>query len=500
MWQFIAALIAGGLLPVAFAPLNVFTLAFLMPALLLFLWLKSSPSRAFWLGFCFGLGLFGVGSSWIYISVHSFGNATGALAAFLTALFILLMSLYPAIQGYLLRKLWRHKSDTLICLCAFPATWVLFEYIRSFLFDGFPFLFLGYSQVDNPLSAFAPLFGVYGLSLIVTLISGALVLLTRQVAASRKIIGMAIIIMCTGLGLAFHNHYWTKPNSKPIQMSLVQGNIPQQMKWNPDQLMAIINSYQELTQRHWSSRIIIWPEAAVPFFPDQLPNFFDNLNKQAKLHNTTIVVGAPLINKTTQRYYNGLLLLGNCHGTYRKRHLVPFGEFIPLKSVFGRIMKKLNVPMADLSPGPQSQPPLLIDGIPIAAFICYETAFPIEALREMQGKQLAINIVDDAWFGHSFAAAQQLQMTQMRALETGRYMAVTANTGITALINPLGKITQQLPIDTKAVLTVKATAMIGNTPLMRTEYYPVWFAMLIMLLLSILHKQKKSSASTNLQL
>lgn len=490
MWQLIVALFAGGLLPFAFAPLNLFTLAFLMPALLLFLWLRVTPARAFWVGFCFGLGLFGVGSSWIYISVHNFGNATGFLAGSLTALFILLMSLYPAIQGYLLRKLWRNKSDTLICLCVFPATWVLFEYIRSFLFDGFPFLFLGYSQVNNPLSAFAPIFGVYGLSLIVTLMSGALVLLTRKVEASRKLIGMAIIVVSVGLGLAFHNHHWTEPNSKPIKMSLVQGNIPQQMKWNPNQLMTIINSYLQLTQQHWSSRIIVWPEAAVPFFPDQLPNFFEDLNNQAKRHHATVVVGAPLLDKRSQQYFNGLMLLGDSSGTYRKRHLVPFGEFIPLKSVFGRIMKKLNVPMAGLSPGPQAQPPLLIDGIPIAAFICYETAFPIESLREMQGKQLAINIVDDAWFGHSFAAAQQLQMTQMRALETGRYMAVTANTGITAMINPLGNITQRLPIDTKAVLTTDATAMTGKTPLMRMNYYPVWFAMLIMLLLSILHKKR----------
>lgn len=497
MFKIFMALVAGCLLPLAFAPAHIYPLAFFMPAILLALWLRMTPGQAFAAGLAFGIGLFTVGSSWIYISVHNFGNASAFLAGTMTALFILIMSLYPAIQGYLLRLLWRHRSDTLICLCAFPATTVLFEYIRSFLFDGFPFLFLGYSQTNNALAGLAPIFGVYGLSLVVALIVGALVLFTRQVPASRKFIGAAVIFILVGLGFAYQGHYWTKPSSKPIQMSLVQGNIPQQMKWNPQQLNNIIAKYQRLTEAHWSSRIIVWPEAAVPFFPDELPNFFADLSRSAALHDATLVVGAPLIDRRTDTYYNGLMLLGDSTGTYRKRHLVPFGEFIPLQSVFGTIMKKLNVPMADLSPGPQQQPTLSIDGIPIAFFICYETAFPIETLDEMQGKQLGINIVDDAWFGHSFAAAQQLQMTQMRALETGRYIAVTANTGITALINPLGNIVSRIPIDTTRVLTVKAVAMSGQTPLMHSNYYPVAIIIIILLLLSLLHKNRDLDTRDN---
>ncbi len=488
MGSLIIALCAGGLLALAFAPLSIYSLAFFMPAVLLYLWLKATPQRAFWLGLFFGIGFFTVGSSWINISVHQFGNASSELAGAMTALFILLMSLYYALPGYLLRKLWRNKSDTLVCLCAFPALWVLCEYIRSFLFDGFPFLFLGYTQMGNALSSFAPIFGVYGISLIVVLISGALVLLTRQVALSRKLIGCLIIVVSVGIGLVYEGHYWTYPNSKPIQMSLVQGNIPQQMKWDPKELNGILERYQNLTKAHWTSRIIVWPEAAIPFFPNQLPDFFRTLGRAAKQNDTTLVIGAPLMDHTHKKYYNGLTLLGIDSGQYRKRHLVPFGEFIPLQSVFGPLMQKLNVPMADLSPGPLQQPTLKIEGIPIAFFICYETAFPIEALREMQGKQLGINIVDDAWFGHSFAQAQQLQMTQMRALETGRYIAVTANTGITALINPLGKIIARVPIDTTRVLTVKATAMAGQTPLMRSNYYPVAILLVILLLLSMLHK------------
>ncbi len=484
------ALIAGAILPLAFAPVNIFSLAFIAPAVLLYLWLKSTPGRAFWIGLVFGLAMFTVGSSWIYISVHNFGNATPLLSALLTGLLILLMSCYPAIQGYLFRKLWRKKSNVANCLCAFPATWVLFEYIRSFLFDGFPFLFLGYSQTDNILSGLAPIFGVYGLSLVVTLISGALVLLFKKDNPGQKLLALFVIALCVCLGWGYHNRHWTHAASKPIQISMIQGNIPQQMKWNSDDLMQIITKYRDLTIKHWQSQIIVWPEAAVPFFPDQLPDFFDSLHKSAVAHHATLIIGAPLSDKQTKQTYNGLIMIGNNHGSYKKRHLVPFGEFIPLKSLYAPLMKDLDVPMSDLSPGPTTQPPLIVDGIPIAAYICYETAFPIETLNAMQGKQLGINIVDDAWFGHSFAMGQQLQMTRMRALETGRYIAIASNTGITALINPLGKVTDILPIDVTDVLTVKPVAMSGSTPLMHTNYYSLLAIIILLFLLSLCSRKK----------
>lgn len=484
MW--LIALLAGAFLPFAFAPLNIFMFAFIMPAILLHLWLKSSAKQAFWLGLFFGIGFFTVGSSWVYISVHSFGNATPLLAAFLTSLLILLMSCYPAIQGYILRRFFKEKNILLICLCAFPTTWVLLEYIRSFLFDGFPFLFLGYSQLTTPLSGLAPIIGVYGLSLITAFISGVFVLVSRRISRAQKLIGISLALLCLLLGWNYQGHNWTKPIGNPIQLSLIQGNISQSIKWNSNELNTILTKYVTLTQQHWDSSLIVWPEGAVPLFPDQIPDFFTLLNQHAKAHHTTLIIGAPLDDTSTQTYYNGLLMLGENIGSYRKRHLVPFGEFIPLQSIYGSIMKKLNVPMSNLSPGPKEQPSLMFNNIPIATFICYETAFPIETLNEIQGKALAINIVDDAWFGHSIAAAQQLQMTQMRALETGRYIAVTANTGITALINPLGQTISMLPINTADVLTVKAFAMSGTTPLIRFNYYPVLIIGCILLVLCIL--------------
>lgn len=485
MW--LIALLAGACLPFAFAPFNIYMLAFFMPAILLYLWLQSSAKHAFLRGLSFGIGFFTIGNSWIYISVHNFGNATPLLAAFLTGLLILLMSLYFALQGYVLRRFFKEKNNLLICLCAFPATWALLEYIRSFLFDGFPFLFLGYSQITTPFSGLAPMIGVYGLSLLTAFISGTIVLIFQRISLAQKLIGVVVTLLCLLLGSSYQGHAWTKPFGKPIQLSLIQGNIPQLLKWDSNALNSILTKYITLTTPHWNSALIVWPEGAVPIFPNQLPDFFNDLAERAQRHHTTLIVGAPLEDATTNTYYNGLLMLGKNHGSYRKRHLVPFGEFIPLQWLYEPLIKKLNIPMSNLSAGPQQQSALLFNDIPIATFICYETAFPIEALNEMQGKALAVNIVDDAWFGHSIAAAQQLQMTQMRALETGRAIAITANTGITALINPLGQVTHALPINTAGTLTAQTYAVSGNTPLLRFNYYPVLIIGIILMLLVLIY-------------
>ena len=473
MWSYLIAFIAGAFLPFAFAPINIYTLAFFMPAILLYLWLKATPKKAFWLGECFGLGLFGVGSSWVYVSIHNFGNTSVFLGGLITFLLVLVLALYPAIQGYLLRKLWPKKNLTVICLIAFPSSWVLFEYLRSILFDGFPFLMLGYAQLNNLLAGIAPVFGVYGLSFVTALMAGALTLLTRPIPTREKFITLFSLLFCVGLGYSGYKHNWTTPSGNPIQLSLIQGNISQDIKWDPKELTYILQKYQALTEQHWHSQIIVWPEAAVPFVPSELPQFFEALSQEAKRHHSTIVFGSPLIDYKKDAYYNGLTLLGSNTGTYRKRHLVPFGEFIPLPSLMRPLMQGFQIPMSDLLPGPKDQPTLSINGIPTGLFICYETAFPSDVLRAMPGKAFAINMVDDAWFGHSFAAAQQLQMTQMRALETGRYIAVTANTGITAVINPWGEITEALPINQTGVLTTTLIPMQGNTPLMRLGYYPL---------------------------
>jgi len=433
-------LFAGALLSLAFAPFNFYSLAFIAPAALLFIWLRSTPWQATYRGFLFGLGFFGVGTSWIYISIHNFGNASVPLAVFITGLFIVAMALYPAAQGYLFRQLFQHKSLTVQCLFVFPATWLIFEGLRAWLFTGFPWLSLGYSQVTTPLLAFTPLFSVYGVSLAVCFISGALVML----AASIKSIGMkvtAVIVIGVLMfsGWILKDRSWTQPAGKSITISLVQGNIPQRMKWQPDQLINILNIYKNLTEKLWNSQLIVWPEAAVPTFPQGVKKYYTQMNKLARQHGDYLIIGSPIYDPTTQKFYNGLQMIGRGKGRYLKRHLLPFGEYTPLTSIFGSLMKKLNIPMSNFSRGPEDQKPLRIGNYNIAAFICYEIAFSREVLRHAKNTQLLINISDDSWFGHSIALDQQVEMAQFRALEIGRPTLLSTNTGITAIINPLRK-------------------------------------------------------------
>jgi apolipoprotein N-acyltransferase len=480
----ISILLAGALLPLAFAPIHFWVLSFLSPAVLLYACLHSTPRQSFIQGLLFGIGLFSVGSSWIFISIHRFGGASVPLACFITALFILTLALYPATQGWLLRQFWQKKSNTLICLAAFPTTWTIFEYIRGHLFDGFPFLFLGYSQVHSPLAGFAPIIGVYGISLLVTFIAGGLCLLATQQAQRTKARTALAILLILIAGFALSQFKWTHPIGQPIKTALIQGNIPQSSKWDTNQLYTILNKYYHLTELAKGNQLIIWPEAAVPYYPSELPYYFQQLQSLTLQQGSTLAIGAPTLNPNNkQQVYNSLILLGKDQGQYNKQHLVPFGEYIPLPGIFGRLINAFHIPMSSLTPGSTQQHPLNIHGIPTAAFICYETAFSQDVLRMMKHKQLAINIVDDAWFGHSFAAAQQFQMTQMRALETGRYFAVAANTGITAIINPHGQIINQLKPNQTAILTSQLRAQAGLTPLQRLGYWPLSILLLTALLI-----------------
>lgn len=488
MW-FLLALIAGAILPLAFAPFNIYFFGFLSPAVLLYIWLRSSPARSFLVGLFFGIGFFTAGTSWIYISINTYGNTPMPISIIVTALFILVLTAYIAFQGYFFNKLFQYKSTAIKCLCVFPSLWVIFEWLRGTLFTGFPWLFLGYSQLNNPLRGLAPVLGVYGISFVVAFISGCLVVLItkhpKKIKTFATVSIFTIIIASWLLTLV----QWTKPFDKPLRVSLIQGNVAQQMKWNPEKLRHILATYQKLTEQHWQSSLIVWPEAAVPIFPQQIPTYINNLNQTAKLHGVALILGAPILNPQTKQYYNGMFLLGINHGEYLKRHLVPFGEFLPLKNVFNWFIKRFDVPMSDFSSGPAHQMDLRINHFLFAPFICYEIAYPDLVLDSVIGKHLIVVITDDSWFGQSIALNQQVQMGQMRALETGRYLLHSTNTGITAIINPKGQIIGLAPIGKKYVLTGEIIPMQGNTLLMWWHYYPIIVLIVVLLLVSFFSKK-----------
>ncbi len=462
-----AAILAGATLPLAFAPFGYYWVAELSLVLLLFTWFKASPRLAFWYGWLFGAVFFSGGVYWVYISIHDFGHAPVILAAAILSLLIAFMALYPAVQGYLLQKIC-HKNSWYKFLLVFPVSLVTLEWIRGWFLSGFPWLFLGYGHIDSPLRGFAPIFGVYGVSFFIAETAGVIFYMFYERKNKKLFIVLAlfiVLIWSVGANLAKIN--WAKQAGEEITVSLIQGNISQERKWDPKELQPILNSYLSLTAENFKSKIIIWPEAAIPTYPEYIWLQLKALSTAAKKHKVAILSGAPLYDKKDGGVYNGIIALGAGSGQYYKRQLLPFGEYLPLKFALKWLRHFLVIPMSGFSWGSKNQPDLLAGGILIAPFVCYEIAYPGLLLDYLPRAELLLTVCDDSWFGESIALHQHLEIARMRSLEVGRYQLLSTNTGISAVIDEKGKVTAVAPMFQQAVLSAKVKSFTGSTPWVR---------------------------------
>ena len=464
-WMSLFSLFDGAFLISAFAPFNIDYATFFLLAALLFILMRMTPKQALWIGFLFGVGFFGAGISWIYISIHNYGNASAPLAALITFLFVAFLALFPATLCYVFRKYFSAFSHPKQCLIIFPLLWTIWELIRGSILTGFPWLLIGYTQLKTPLSGLAPIVGVYGLSFITLIISGALVLIAEKKSFKIHCIALGLILLFFGSGLLLKKHAWTKPIGKPFSVSLIQGNIPQIVKWNPNYAVQTINLYKQLTIENMDHRLIIWPEGAMPIYSNDAALFIKKLGELAKAHESSIIFGIPI--QENNHAYNGLLLIGDNTGKYLKEHLVPFGEYTPFQSLVKKVTDYFKIPMSDFNAGPDNQAPLTVDHLRIAPFICYEIIFPLRVWKESLKSNVLLSLSDDSWFGQSLAPWQQFQMAEMRSLETGRPQLVATNTGVTAFISPFGRKTEMAPLEKQAVLTQMVQPMTGETPLMK---------------------------------
>lgn len=466
----ILALIAGACLPLAFAPYALYPIAILSPALLFILWQNVTPRTAFWQGWLYGIGMFSVGVSWVNISFHQFGGMPLAGAIILTAAFVLVMALYPALLGWLLTRYFPHNSSTKLLL-ALPAAWTLFEWLRGWLFTGFPWLSLGYSQIDSPLNGFAPILGVYGVTWLTILSASLVSVISFQLPFLRFIKKFSLVLFLLtviwGSGWLLSSISWTTPIGKPLHIALIQGNVPQDFKWLSSYQLPSIQRYLQLSQDHYDADIIIWPETAVPLFhhevPKYVPDFFDKLSKKP---GPDFLIGIPEL-KPNGKYYNSVASIGSQPGFYYKHHLVPFGEYIPFQAIIGNLLKFIDVPMSEFSPGKERQSNLLSAGQPIGVSICYEDAFGQLIRNSLPSARLLVNVSNDAWFGDSIAPHQHLEIARMRALEGGRYLLRATNTGISAVIDAQGNITAQAPQFQISTLSATAQPLEGVTPYIR---------------------------------
>ncbi|MDD5056736.1 MAG: apolipoprotein N-acyltransferase [Sideroxydans sp.] len=486
------AFLAGVLAVSGFAPFGVFPLPVFSLAVLFWLWHKAErPAQAATIGFAFGMGLFCAGVGWIYVALHEYGYMHPVLAALATALFAAVNAALPALAGYALARCMsvgrasaRHvglKPDlqsnekfginislTVLLLLIMPAIWTLAEWLRGLLFTGFPWLSFGYSQVPNsPLAGYAPLLGVYGVSLLLAVSAGLLLLLWHARWSKTGKLALGLLLLLWIVGALLRNVAWTEPQGEPLKVSLLQGNIAQDEKFEEDKLVNTLETYRRMVQSS-DARLIVMPETALPLLRDNVPQTYQQiLGDHARRNGGDILIGA--FERENGNFYNSVYSLGAADSQhYRKDHLVPFGEFIPLRSLFGWLINEvLQIPMGDQTSGGAHQPPLAVAGQKIAVNICYEDAFGEEIIRALPQATLLVNVTNDAWYGHSHAAMQHNQLSQMRALETGRMMLRATNTGVTSVIGVDGRILEMLPQHEEGVLTAEVQGYVGSTPYVR---------------------------------
>ena len=497
-WQaHLLLLCSGALLPLAFAPLALWPLAILALLPLFWLWQQGTPKQAFIHGFVFGLGMFGVGVSWVYVAIHVYGGSPAWVAILLTTLFVLALSSYPALCGLLARwsALRLQLSAWLYTLLWLPAMWAMFEWFRGWFLTGFPWLNLGYSQIDAPLAAYAPLLGVYGISLLTALTAACLLWLWQTRAGLRTrpalaLLGLLALLWGGGQGLKLVS--WSEPASEPLQVTLIQGNIPQITRWDAEMIWNGLDTYAQMSLDHMAhSDLIIWPENAVTvFYHSIVEDFFEPLAEAAQASQTDIILGVPLLDEDGERYYTTMMSLGSQHGFYSKRHLVPFGEFVPLEGLLRGLTEFFDTPMSSFSPGARHQPLLQAAGQPIAASVCYEDAFGEEIIDFLPQATLLVNGSNNAWYGNSLAPHQHLQISRMRALETARPMLRATTNGISAIIDERGKVQARSQQFVAEALAGEVTPMQGVTPYVRMGNAGFLLLALLMLAGTVLWQQR----------
>jgi len=468
-WPMLAAALAGALSLFTFAPFGAWPLQFFLLAFLFYqVGMATSVKRATLIGWAFGLGWSVAGMHWLYIAMHRFGG----LAAPLAALAILLLGAYMGLfagaamgAAAWLRRRWSLPVAAFLML-VLPVLWGLSEWLRGWVLTGFPWAASGYAHHASPLSGFAPLVGVYGIGVLIALCGSCLAMLTQR--ARWPAIGLLCALLAAGYGLRAID--WTRPHGAPISVRLLQGNVAQGEKFEADYINGALALYRDLITAA-PADLIATPETAIVLFPQQLPpDYLPSLAKFARDTGSSLLYGIPLADSPT-RFTNSVAGIAPSGQTYRfdKQHLVPFGEFVP--TGFRWFVDMMQIPLGDFHRGAQIQPPFAVKDQLVLPNVCYEDAFGEEIAAQLRDAPrpatILLNASNLAWYGESVAIPQHLQISRMRALETGRPMLRATNSGATAVIDARGNVTASLPFYGRGVLAARVQGMQGTTPYIR---------------------------------
>lgn len=470
------AVAAGAITSLALAPFDVWPLALVAIALFYLGLRELSPRQAMGRGWCYGFGLYGAGTSWIYVSINTYGGASPLLATLLLVAFFAAIAWFLALPAWLWARWLRRNEAPLADALCFAALWLIQESFRGWFLTGFPWLYAGYSQLDGPLAGLAPLGGVWLVSFALALSAALLCNLYRlRARPSFLAAGVCLLLAPWAIGLALKDHAWTRPAGDPLTVAAIQGNVEQDLKWDPAHIDAQLALYRDLSFTSKPVDLLIWPETAVPILKDQAQGYIDMVGRFAAERHSAFITGVPVreVVDGQRRYYNGVTVAGEGEGTYLKQKLVPFGEYVPLQDMLRGAIEFFNLPMSDFARGPADQPLLQAKGYQIAPYICYEVVYPEFAAGLAKRSDLLLTISNDTWFGTSVGPLQHLQMAQMRALEAGRWMIRATNNGVTALIDPFGRITTQIPQFEQAVLYGEVVPMQQLTPYLQWRSWPL---------------------------
>lgn len=475
------ALIGGGILPFAFAPFGYSFLGLLSPAIFLGCIQNAKLKKSFVLGLLYGIGFFGLGVNWVYVSIHDYGAASPLLAGILTSAFVAVLALFPAILALILNHFFS-QNNAIRCLLAFPALWVAFEIIRGWLFSGFPWLYIGYSQIRNHLSAFAPLGSVWAVSWVAVFIAGILYALfdyfynAKENKSYRNKLFFGLIL-AWGVAFGLTKIQWTQPTENKLQLALIQGSIPQEIRWEPSHVNHIVKVYQNLTLEALNKRpkvdLIIWPEGAIPMTAQSASGLLKELNTTMEKARTGLIMGIPWVTAHGQ-FYNSLIAFGwETSGFYHKRHLVPFGEYVPFEAALRGLIAFFDLPMSSFVPGPANPELISAFNYKIAPAICYEIAYPTLVQKMSQGADFILTLSNDTWFGKSIGPAQHLEIAMFRAIETQKCVIRATNTGFTAIIDPNGSIQALAEQFQATILYGEALQTQGETFWVRYGIWPL---------------------------